>query len=122
LLQKQIDALQARNGEDFPEQVRRVLRTALITGQGNEDDVAALFSMQSYTLARRLQESGVGFHALVDEVRFEIAQQMLETSDMEVSAIAALLDYATASAFTRAFRRWSGTTPSRWRATQTGVS
>ena len=35
---------------------------------------------------------------------------------MEVRQIAAALDYADASAFTRAFRRWSGTTPARWRA------
>ena len=43
---------------------------------------------------------------------------MLEDSAMEVSQIAALLDYADASAFTRAFRRWSGTTPAVWRTTR----
>jgi len=37
---------------------------------------------------------------------------------MKVSQIAAMLDYADASAFTRAFRRWSDTTPARWRATR----
>ena len=55
----------------------------------------------------------------MDEGRFEIARQMLEDSEMPVSQIAAMLDYADASAFTRAFRRWSGTTPARWRATPT---
>jgi AraC-like DNA-binding protein len=35
---------------------------------------------------------------------------------MDVSQIADSLDYADASAFTRAFRRWSGTTPAAWRA------
>jgi AraC-like DNA-binding protein len=115
LLQREIDTLEARHGNDFPEQVRSVLRTVLVTGHANADQVAKLFSMRSYTLARRLQEFGVGFQALVDETRFEIARQMLENSAMEVSAIAALLDYASASAFTRAFRRWSGTTPAQWR-------
>jgi AraC-like DNA-binding protein len=43
---------------------------------------------------------------------------MLMDSTMEVSQIAAILGYANASAFTRAFRRWSGTTPARWRATR----
>jgi AraC-like DNA-binding protein len=52
----------------------------------------------------------------VDETRFEIAQQMLRDSAMEVGQIAELLDYAGVSAFTRAFRRWSGTTPAAWRA------
>ncbi len=118
LLQKQIDAIDARHAEDFPEQVRSVLRTALVTGQGSADQVAALFSMHVRTLNRRLNAFGTGFQELVNESRFEIARQMLEDSAMEVSQIAAALDYADASAFTRAFRRWSGTTPARWRATR----
>jgi AraC-like DNA-binding protein len=116
LLQKQIDVLEARHGEDFPEQVRSVLRSALLTGHGKADQVAALFSMHSRTLNRRLTAFGTNFQALVDEGRFEIARQMLADSAMEVSQIAASLGYADASAFTRAFRRWSGTTPAVWRA------
>jgi AraC-like DNA-binding protein len=122
LLQHEIAMLEARHGADFPEQVRSVLRSALVTGHSKADQVAALFSMRSYTLARRLQEFGVGFQTLVDEIRFEIARQMLESSAMEVREVAELLEYANASAFTRAFRRWSGTTPAQWRATHGGAS
>ena len=118
LLQKQIDALEARHGDDFPEQVRSVLRTALVSGHAKADQVAALFSMHSRTLNRRLNAFGIRFRELVDEGRFEIARQMLEDSATEVAQIATMLDYADASAFTRAFRRWSGTTPARWRATR----
>jgi len=95
-----------------------VLRRALVTGQARAGQVAALFSMHARTLNRRLNEFGTGFQELVDEGRFEIARQLLEDSAMEVRQIAAVLDYADASAFTRAFRRWSGTTPARWRATR----
>jgi AraC-like DNA-binding protein len=116
MLQKQIDALEVRHREDFPEQVRSVLRSALLTGHAKADQVATLFSMHSRTLSRRLSAFGTNFQELVDEGRFEIARQMLEDSAMEVSQIAASLDYADASAFTRAFRRWSGTTPALWRA------
>ena len=119
LLQKQIDALAARYDGDFPDQVRGVLRTALLTGQTKADQIAALFSMHSRTLNRRLMDFGVSFQQLVDEGRFEIARQMLETTDMEASEIAAALHYADASAFTRAFRRWSGITPALWRAQPT---
>jgi AraC-like DNA-binding protein len=115
MLQKQIDALDARHREDFPEQVRNVLRSALLTGHAKANQVATLFSMHSRTLSRRLSAFSTNFQALVDEGRFEIARQMLEDSAMEVSQIAASLDYADASAFTRAFRRWSGTTPALWR-------
>lgn len=116
LLQRQVDLLEDRHRGDLPEQVRNVLRTALMTGHARADQVASLFGMHSRTLNRRLNAFGFGFQQLVDESRFEIARQMLEDSAMEVGQIAELLDYAAPGVFTRAFRRWSGTTPAEWRA------
>jgi len=118
LLQRQIDALEVRHGDDLPEQVRSVLRSALLAGHARAEQVAALFSMHARTLNRRLNEFGTGFRELTDEGRFEIARQMLKDSTMDVRQIASMLDYADASAFTRAFRRWSGTTPALWRTTR----
>jgi len=115
LLQQQIDALEARHGDDFPGQVRSVLRTGLLTRHGSADQIAALFSIHSRTLHRRLKEFGTNFHQLVEECRFEIARQMLEDSTMSVSRIASALDYTDPSAFIRAFRRWAGSTPAQWR-------
>ena len=115
LLQNHINALAAKHGEEFPEVVRGVLRSALLTGHGSLDQVAALFSMHSRTLSRRLEEFGTGFQQLVDESRFEIARQMLEKTALSVDQIAEAIGYTGASAFTRAFRRWSGTTPAVWR-------
>jgi len=116
LLQKQISRLETMHRGDFPEQVRSVLRTSLLTGQVKADQIAALFSMHSRTLNRRLDAFGTSFQQLVDESRFEIARQMLEDTSVDVMEVAASLGYARASAFTRAFRRWSGTTPGHWRA------
>jgi AraC-like DNA-binding protein len=87
-----------------------------MNGRANADQVAAMFGIHARTLNRRLNSFGVGFQQLVDETRFEIARQMLEHSAKEVGDIAELLDYATPGVFTRAFRRWSGTTPGRWRS------
>ena len=115
LLQKYVDQLESRYSGDFMEQVRRVLHSVLLTQQATADRVAALFAIHPRTLNRRLKAYGTSFQELADQGRFEIAQQWLEHSAMEVSQIAAALDYADASAFTRAFRRWSGTTPSVWR-------
>jgi AraC-like DNA-binding protein len=117
LLKREIEALEARHGDDFPAQVRSVLRTGLLTGHASADQVAELFSIHSRTLTRRLKAFGCNFKTLVDEGRFEIAREMLQNTSLDVSRIAASLDYADASAFTRAFRRWSGTTPAAWRAT-----
>lgn len=121
LLRKHIDALEARHGDDFPAQVRSVLRSALLTGHCSEDQVAALFSLHIRTLSRRLEASGTGFHQLVDEGRFEIARQLLDDTSLQIGQIAASLGYARASTFTRAFHRWSGTTPSLWRARHVDV-
>ena len=118
LIQEQIDALEARYGDQFPEQVRSVLRSALLTGHARADQVAAMFSIHSRTLARRLEDFGTSFQALVDEERYAISRQMLQNTDLPVGQVAASLDYADASAFTRAFRRWSGTTPAHWRDEQ----
>jgi AraC-like DNA-binding protein len=56
------------------------------------------------------------FRTIANEVRFEIARQLLAATSLSLGQIAAALDYSEASAFTRAFRRWSGQTPSAWRA------
>ena len=87
----------------------------MITGHSKADDIAALFSMHSRTLNRRLKAYDTSFKDLADKARYEIAQQLLENSELEITQIAAALDYADSSAFTRAFRRWSGITPSAWR-------
>lgn len=116
IVQKQIDVLAARHADNFPEQVRSVLRAALLSGDVSTDRVATLFSMHARTLNRRLSEYGIHYRGLVDEMRFEMAQQMLTDSSLEVSEIALILLYSDARSFIRAFRRWSGTTPARWRA------
>jgi AraC-like DNA-binding protein len=118
LLQKQIEQLDLRNGEDFLSQVRSVLRQTLSTGQATVEWIASLFNIHSRTLNRHLNAHGTGFQQLLDECRFETARKLLEESVMGIADIAATLDYTDARSFIRAFRRWSGTTPARWRARQ----
>ena len=115
LLEREIGSLEDRYQDDFPAQVRSLLRPALMTGKHQAEDVAALLGMHSRTLNRRLNAFGVGFQQLLDETRFEIARQMLEYSANEVGEISETLGYAAPGVFTRAFKRWSGTTPAQWR-------
>jgi AraC-like DNA-binding protein len=116
MLQRQIEEREATHRLDFPEQVRRVLRSALLTGTAGEGKVAALFGMQTRTLHRRLRAFDTSFSELVDESRYAYACQMLRDGRMEAGKVAVALGYSEPSAFTRAFRRWSGTTPSAWRS------
>ena len=116
LLRKHVAALETVVGRRFPDQVRSVLSSALLTGNASAPEVAALFSMHVRTFSRNLQESGTSFRALLDEQRLELACRMLRDTDMDVGEIAAALGYADTSAFGRAFRRWCDETPARWRA------
>lgn len=88
-----------------------MLRSALLTGNAWSDRLAESFSMHNSTLARHLKTYGLGLRQLVDECRFEVARDMLENSVVDVNHVAEMLDYADASAFTRAFRRWSALRP-----------
>jgi AraC-like DNA-binding protein len=118
-LERQIHAAEVLERSSL-DHMRRVLRTLLHTGGATETRLANLFAMHRRTVNRRLRAEGTTFRRLVDEVRFEVARHLLETSALRVGEIAGFLDYADASAFTRAFRRWSATTPARWRLTHAG--
>jgi AraC-like DNA-binding protein len=122
LLRDKVDELEAQYQDDFPGHVRCILRTALPAGHGSAEQVAALLSMHSRTLHRHLAAYGTNFRALVDECRYEIAQQMLKDTDRDVGDIAYLLGYADKSAFARAFRRWSDSSPGSWRTRNQRVS
>ena len=78
-------------------------------------EAAAVLGLSLGTLRRRLADEGIGWQALKDESRHEVARRYLADTDLPLSEIAALLGFDEPSAFFRAFRRWSGETPSDFR-------
>ena len=108
-------AIEAQATGELPAQVRRVLRRQLLSAGTSMRQVAEELAMHRRTLDRKLQLQGIGFQSLVDEVRYEVAGQLLRDTEMPIIAIAQSLHFADASVLTRAFRRWSGMTPSHWR-------
>jgi len=78
--------------------------------------VAAELHMEERTLRRHLTAEGTSFSELLDEVHETLATQLLCIPSLSIEEIARRLGYADGPAFTRAFRRWSGQTPSAWRA------
>lgn len=117
LAQLEAEALQieSRATENLVGLVRRVIRRQLLSGRSSMHSVAEEHAVHRRTLDRRLQSHGVGFQTLSDEVGYEVSRQLLATTTMPIIAIAQSLRYADASAFSHAFRRWSGTTPTEWR-------
>jgi AraC-like DNA-binding protein len=98
------------------ERVRRCLRASLPTRWLSEDEAAAQLMVSPRVLRSRLAQTGSSFRAIVEELRYETARQFLATSVLELNDVALLLGYSEASAFSRAFNRWSGVAPSAWRA------
>jgi AraC-like DNA-binding protein len=97
------------------ERVRRCLRASLPTRWLSEDEAAAQLMVSPRILRMRLADAGSSFWTIVEELRYETARQYLATSLLEFSDVALMLGYSEASAFSRAFRRWSGVAPSAWR-------
>lgn len=116
VLEDRIDRMKGGPGPVFADDIRRLLRTRLTTERCSVDDIADLLAMHRRTLSRRLRDGGAGYRAIANEIRFEIARQLLGDTDVPLGQVAAALGYSEASAFTRAFRRWSGQTPTAWRA------
>jgi len=86
-----------------------------MSGHSDARGIAELFSVSERSLRRRLADEGSSLQALVAEVRLTIARQLLEETRMPISEIAAALDYADLTAFSRAFRGWTGKPPGEWR-------
>lgn len=79
--------------------------------------VAAGLHLSTRTLHRRLTAEGTSYRRLAAEIRRVRALELLEHTGLAVEQIAARLGYADAAVFTRAFRRWTGTTPGAYRRT-----
>lgn len=85
-------------------------------GYPDLESVAACLFMSGRTLKRRLEERGTRFQQLLDAVRYRDAMRLLANPDLDIQHIASALGYQDPPSFTRAFRRWSGRTPSEARA------
>ena len=77
-------------------------------------EVARSLGRSERTLARNLAKAGISYRALVDRVRMELAQFLLN-GGLSVQEVGDRLGYSDVSAFVRYFRRQIGTSPARWR-------
>ncbi|MEZ4222480.1 MAG: AraC family transcriptional regulator [Polyangiaceae bacterium] len=96
--------------------VRSLLRKLLPEGQVKVEHLAARMHMSTRTLQRRLGEEGTSLHAELDEVRRQQALYFLQAG-VAISELSWLLGYSEPSAFHRAFKRWTNTSPEAWRST-----
>jgi AraC-like DNA-binding protein len=100
---------------DFPARVRAALNNPA-GGYGSLEEVSARLCLSSRTLKRRLREHRLGFQQLLDEVRRSDSIRLLQDGSLRVEEVAQRMAYADPANFTRAFRKWTGVTPSAYRA------
>jgi len=81
-------------------------------GRAQRQIVARKLAMSTRTLARRLASESTTFEEVVDELRRSLALQYMKTPNLALSQVAWLLGYEGATSFNRAFRRWTGASPS----------
>lgn len=76
---------------------------------------ARILHMTPRTLHRRLQDEGTSFQKVLDEVRQTLAQEYLKSQELTIQELAYTLGYHDTANFRRAFKRWTGVAPSRFR-------
>ena len=117
ILERQADDLLAQlpSSDDFEQAVRRSIARLVREGQPELERVARELHVSARTLHRRLAAGGINFRELRESIRQRQAEYYLADPRLQLADIAQLLGYSEQSAFTRAFRRWSGQTPYAYR-------
>jgi len=98
--------------------VNRV-RTLIVTGLGNDTcsrgAIARNLNVSASTLQARLAQRGTSFQALLDDTRHELALGYMGQSRLSITEIAFMLGFSDLSNFIRAFKRWTGKSPTEFK-------
>lgn len=124
MLEQQVQTLFAALPQKDPllQQIRGQISRNLLQGEPALEQIAAALHLSGRTLRRRLQQQGWCFRDLLEDTRQHMAQDYLRDARLTLAEVALLLGYSEQSAFNRAFRRWSGKTPLRWRREANGLA
>ena len=117
-LAEQVESLLGRvpTDDDLVARARQAVAAALASGPPASGRIAKNLGLSDRGFRRRLEEKGTSFRALVADVRKSRADDLLRNSRVTVGEVAFLLGFAGVDSFSRAFKRWSGASPSDFRA------
>tara|TARA_R110002111_G_scaffold21594_3_gene50122 strand:+ start:1685 stop:2737 length:1053 start_codon:yes stop_codon:yes gene_type:complete len=115
---RQVNGLLARlqTRRSFGRKIRKLISRQMSTDKIDADTLARQCHMSRQTLYRRLKKEGLGFHELVEQVRKDKALRYVASDHYALGEIAFLLGFSELSAFSRAFKRWTGIAPAQYRA------
>lgn len=107
--------------QDHIVSIARAAMTLAPAGYPDPEQLAGRLHMSPRTFRRRLLAQGSSYRQLLEDARRRDALQLLDTPSLEIQHIASLLGYADPANFTRAFRGWTGKTPSGYRELGVGA-
>lgn len=96
------------------------LLQALPVGHCSERKIAALLNVSSDRLRKMLREEGVSYRQILNDTRMQLAIRYLDQHQLPLIEIAYLLGFTEPANFSRAFKRWTGSTPGAYRAQMKG--
>ena len=91
--------------------VEGLLIPTLHTGDASMETIAGKLGLSRQTLFRKLKAEGVTFEKVLDELRHKLALEYLNGKNVPVNQTAYLLGFSEPAAFSRAFKRWTGSSP-----------
>src|SRR6056297_1759315 len=100
-------------------QAKAAIAQALSEGAPKMAEIARGLGLSERSFHRRLSEHGMSFQSLPEETRCDLAEGLLQDESRSLAEIAFLTGFSEQSAFTRAFKRWVGTTPASYRKDMT---
>ncbi len=103
-----------REASSFAATVQKTIASAPAT-RGSAEDIARALHVSVRTLQRKLVATGTTFRELSESVRGQLAREYLARPQVSITEVAFLLGYRDQSSFNRAFHRWTGESPGRWR-------
>jgi len=101
--------------ESYSGKVRRLIGRDFSVSAPGLEEVAENLHMTPQTLRRRLKDEGTNFQEIKDNLRRDLAIHYLNTSSQSVQEIAEILGFSETSNFHRAFKKWTGATPRKYR-------
>ncbi|MEJ2309277.1 MAG: AraC family transcriptional regulator [Gammaproteobacteria bacterium] len=107
---------QARRDSSLLTNLQRMMLNAIFHRNCSVEHVARQLGMHQRTLNRKLGKLDTSFRKELEKMRFELSRQMLANQEISINKIASFLDYSDQAAFSRAFKAWSGISPSAWRS------
>lgn len=113
LYRKHADQLlkELQSPESLEQQIEKIISDHLVSQTVNLEMVADCLQVNRWKLVRLLKERSRNFQQIQDNVRYKLARAYLENKQVQIGEIHELLGYSEPSAFTRAFKRWSGLSP-----------